>query len=181
LRRVTADGLVVRASESADRPEIRSVLTSAFGRPVVADLADALAERADSVSLVAVEGSRVVGYVGLSRSWVDAPDRPVDVLVLSPLGVVPGRQRRGIGRALMARAVASAVRAGDPLLFLEGDPAYYAQFGFVPASPSGFTPPSVRIPDPGFQVLPLLAYDPTVKGALVYNETFWAYDCVGLR
>ena len=178
---MTADGLVVRAASARDRPAIGSVLTSSFGRPVVADLADALAERAGSVSLVAVEGAQIVGYVGLSRSWVDAPDRLVDVLVLSPLGVVPDRQRQGVGRALMASAVAAAGRCGAPLLFLEGDPAYYAQFGFVRGSSLGFAPPSVRIPDPGFQVLTLPAYDPTVSGALVYNETFWVYDCVGLR
>ena len=157
------------------------MLSSAFGRPVVAELADALAERDDGVALVAVEGSRVVGYVGLSGSWIDAPDRLVDVLVLSPLGVVPDRQRQGVGRALIAGAVAAATRAGAPLLFLEGDPAYYRQFGFVRASSVGFAAPSVRVPDSGFQVLPLPSYDPSVRGALVYNETFWAYDYVGLR
>lgn len=160
---------------------IRSVLSSAFGRPAVADLADALAERDDGVALVAVEGSRVVGYVGLSRSWVDAPDRVVDVVVLSPLGVVPDRQRQGVGRTLMAGAVAVAVRTGAPLLFLEGDPAYYLRFGFVRGSSLGFAAPSVRIPDPGLMVLPLPSYDPSVTGALVYNETFWTHDCVGLR
>ena len=175
------DGLVVRPAVSSDRPAVSSVLISGFGRPVVAELADALGERDASVSLVAVEGSRVVGYVGLSRSWVDAPDRLVDVLVLSPLGVVPDRQRLGVGRALMAGAVAAAGRSGDPLLFLEGDPRYYAQFGFVRGSSLSFAPPSVRVPDQGFQVLPLPAYDPAMTGALVYNETFWAYDCVGLR
>ncbi len=148
---------------------------------MVADLADALAERDDGIALVAVEGSRVVGYVGLSGSWIDAPDRPVDVLVLSPLGVVPDRQRQGVGRALMAGAVAAAVRTGAPLLFLEGDPAYYARFGFVRGSSLGFAAPSVRVPDPGFQVLPLPSYDASLSGALVYNETFWAHDCVGLR
>jgi len=53
--------------------------------------------------------------------------------------------------------------------------------GFVAASPLGFTAPSVRIPLPGFQVVVLPAYDPSMTGALVYADTFWAMDCVGLR
>jgi putative acetyltransferase len=27
----------------------------------------------------------------------------------------------------------------------------------------------------------LSAYDPSITGALVYADTFWAFDCVGLR
>src|ERR687897_374193 len=43
----------------------------------------------------------VVGCVALSRAWLDARERLVDVLVLSPLAVAPDRQRQGIGGRLL--------------------------------------------------------------------------------
>ena len=122
-----------------------------------------------------------MGHVGLSWGWVDAPERLVEALVLSPLSVAPERQRGGIGRALVAHAVDAADRLGSPVLFLEGDPAYYSRLGFVEAAPHGFTPPSVRIPLAAFQCVLLSAYIESVTGALVYPEQFWAHDSVGLR
>lgn len=41
--------------------------------------------------------------------------------------------------------------------------------------------PSLRMPDAAFQVARLPAYEPWMTGTLVYSETFWALDCVGLR
>ncbi len=167
-----------------DRAAVRDVLTRSFCDSVVADLAEALRDSpagAAGLSFVAVVDGEVVGHVQLSRSWVDAPTRLVDVLVLSPLGVVPEHQRRGIGAALVHRALQAADDAGAPLVFLEGAPDYYARIGFQRASVLGFTAPSVRIPDAAFQVVTLSAYEPWIKGALVYAEPFWAFDCVGLR
>jgi putative acetyltransferase len=66
-------------------------------------------------------------------------------------------------------------------VFLEGDPGYYVRHGFVPASGMGFRSPSLRIPDPAFQVVAGGACEPWMTGTFVYSETFWALDCVGLR
>ncbi len=165
-------------------PAVRRVLTAAFaddGR--VADLAAALLARPDrpDAAFVAEAGDDVVGHVQLSRSWVDAPRELVAVLVLSPLGVAPGHQRQGFGRALVEAAVSAAEADGSPLVFLEGDPAFYGRFGWVRASEHGFGAPSSRIPDAGFQVIVLPAWQPWMTGALVYNDTFWSHDCAGLR
>ena len=99
----------------------------------------------------------------------------------SPLSVAPELHSRGIGRALVAHAVAEAKRAGVPAVFLEGDPAYYVRLGWRPAAELGVTPPSGRIPKTAFQAVPLPAWEPWMRGALVYADTFWAFDCVGLR
>jgi putative acetyltransferase len=160
------------------------VITRAFGDDGrVAGLAAALRARSDEqASLVAVEDGRVVGQTHLSVSWVDARSAPVAVLTLSPLSVLPSRQGRGIGTQLLARAREAAERLEAPLLFLEGDPKYYAGRGWLGAADLGFTPPSTRIPLPAFQVTPLARYDAgSMQGALIYNDTFWAHDCVGLR
>ena len=151
------------------------------GHPEVVDLEEALAQRADSTGFVALVDGRAVGHVRLTRGWIDAEARLVEVLDLSPLSVAPEWQRRGIGRALVARAVAEAKRAGVPAVFLEGDPAYYVRLGWRSASELGVTPPSARIPEPAFQAVPLPGWEPSMRGALVYADTFWAFDCVGLR
>jgi putative acetyltransferase len=117
----------------------------------------------------------------LTRGWVDAPARLVAIHVLSPLSVDPDHQRRGIGRALVAHAVAASAAAGAPAVFLEGSPAYYGPLGFGRASALGFTRPSVRIPDAAFQVITHAAFEPWMTGAVVYPGEFWALDCVGLR
>jgi putative acetyltransferase len=119
--------------------------------------------------------------VQVSRAWIDAAPALVEALVLSPLGVAPTHQRRGVGRALCAAAVERARELGAPAVFLEGDPGYYARLGWRPAGEPTFTRPSVRIPEAGFQVVLLPAWRPWMTGAVVYNDTFWAHDCVGLR
>ena len=179
-----ASDLIIRTQRPGERALVREVITRAFGRPVVADLAEALQDSpagAAGLSFVAETDGRLAGHAQLSRSWLDAPRRLVEVLVLSPVGVIPECQRQGIGGRLVHHALAEAARAGAPLVFLEGDPRYYARFGFGAARGHGFTPPSVRIPDAAFQVVTLPGYQPWMTGALVYAEQFWTHDCVGLR
>ena len=101
--------------------------------------------------------------------------------MLSPLSVDPPRQRQGIGGDLVRAALAEAGSHGAPAVFLEGDPRYYERFGFVFGSTRGFVRPSVRVPQPAFQVVVLPAWEPWMTGALVYPEAFWMTDTVGLR
>ncbi len=175
----------LRPGHPGERSAARAVLTESFGRPAVADLAEALRDARPAnaaLSFVAENGEgRVVGLVQLSTSWLDAPSRVVEVLVLSPLGVAGDHQGQGIGGRLVEHAVRVATAAGAPLIFLEGDPRYYARFGFRKASGLGFGSPSVRIPDAAFQVIVLPAHRPEMSGALAYADPFWAFDCVGLR
>lgn len=174
----------IRAATAADRPGIEQVVAAAFGDhgDSVVDLLGVLdATGATRASLVAVDEDGVVGHVQLSRSWVDARERLVDVLVLSPLSVAPHRQARGLGTALLEAAVAEAERLGAPAVFLEGDWTYYGRRGFMAATPLGFVRPSPRIPEPAFQVGLLDGHEEWMTGPLVYCEAFWATDTVGLR
>ncbi|WP_395659854.1 GNAT family N-acetyltransferase [Nocardioides sp.] len=176
----------VRPAEAADRPAVLRVVEAAFGPsegPQVARLVTALADAGHvraSLVAVGVDGE-VVGHVQLNRSWVDAEPALVEVLVLSPLSVAPDQHGRGTGTALVAAAVAEAERLGAPVVFLEGDPAYYGPRGWSAAGPLGFTKPSVRIPDAAFQAVVLPGREDWMRGALVYCDPFWALDCVGLR
>jgi putative acetyltransferase len=174
--------VTIRPRTGDDAAAVADLLARAFAdEPAIVGLEQALSGRPDSWSLVAVSDDVVVGHVRLTRGWVDAPDRVVDVLVLGPLSVSPERQRQGIGGGLLVEALAWAERLEAPAVFLEGDPGYYGRQGWRPAADIGVTPPSERIPAPGCQVATLSRYDPTIRGRLVYADTFWAHDCVGLR
>jgi putative acetyltransferase len=176
--------VLIRPTTAADRDDVHRVVREAFGEEgpqIVGLLTDLEASGKVATSLVAELDEDVVGHVQLNASWVDARRALVDVLVLSPLSVVPAHQGRGIGGALVAAAITRASEAGAPALFLEGSPGYYSERGFEPASAHGFTPPSNRIPGPAFQVVLLDRHEPWMTGALVYCDAFWAHDCVGLR
>ncbi|WP_197043250.1 GNAT family N-acetyltransferase [Saccharothrix sp. NRRL B-16314] len=178
-------GLVIRPETADDHRDVHEVHTRAFGdSDRIPGLVQALrvAEAALApMSFVAGVDGRVVGHVLLSAARLDAPRRIVDVLSLSPLGVVPEFQGQGIGTQLIAHALDAADRQGVPLVFLEGSPHYYGTRGFEGAGALGFRSPSLRIPEAAFQVARLSAHEPWMTGTFVYSEVFWAFDCVGLR
>ncbi len=172
----------IRPAAAEDSAHISAVSARAFARNSVADLVAELAAGPARLSLVAQDDAgAVVGHTMLSRGWVDAARELVEVLVLSPLSVDPPTQRRGIGAQLVRAALAGAADLGAPAVFLEGSPRYYPRFGFVPGASRGFIRPSVRIPEPAFQVVVLPAWRDWMTGALVYPDAFWTMDSVGLR
>ena len=173
----------LRGYRAEDEDAVRGVVTAAFADDgtTVAVLVDDLRRTHARAEIVAEADGEVVGHVLLSRSWVDARRALVEVLVLSPLSVAPAHQGGGVGTALVRAAIDEAARLGAPALFLEGSPDYYGRRGFEPATARGFDRPSVRVPEPGFQVVVLDAHEEWMTGALVYCEPFWTHDCVGLR
>ena len=176
----------LREERPGDRESVRNLQYQAFGGDShgldVTRLIDALRELvtpASGLSLVAELDGQVIGHVMFTRSLLDAPRRQVAVQVLSPLAVRPGYQQGGIGSALVRYGLEVLAGRAVPLVFLEGDPAYYSRFGFVPGASLNFRKPSPRIPDAGFQVVQLPAYEPWMTGPLVYAEPFWRFDVVG--
>ncbi|MGA8247103.1 MAG: N-acetyltransferase [Nocardioides sp.] len=178
----------VRPEQPADREAVRRVIRAAFGEggreehgADVADIWSGLGAHRRA-GLVAEERGVVVGHVGLSGAWVDARRDLVDVWVLSPLSVVPGRQRAGIGTALVAEAVETARVSGVPALFLEGSPVYYGARGFARADRLGFLPPALeRTPRAAFQVVVFEAREPWMTGQLIYPDVWWRHGAAGLR
>ncbi len=174
----------VRPESENDVEAVRRVVTAAYGGDRVPQLLDALRASVAwlDLSFVAEKGDEVVGHVAYSRGWLDAPTRLVEVLVLSPLSVLPEHQRAGIGSALVRESLEAVQHRPEPLVFLEGDPGYYSRLGFVSGDLLQLTAPSTRIPPGAFQVASLPGYDQTwMTGALVYPDVFWRHDSVGLR
>jgi putative acetyltransferase len=180
--------MLIRAEQPEDHPAVRAVHGHAFGDHhgvEVADMVDAL--RAGylpdrGLSLVAQDDDgAVVGHVMFHPGLLDAPKQLVPVQVLTPLGVLPQRQRQGVGRALVRAGLDELDRRGVPLVFLEGIPTYYPKLGFQRAVEVGFRKPSLRIPDAAFQVYRLPGYADWMTGTLVYSQLLWNSDLVGLR
>jgi putative acetyltransferase len=164
---------------------MRELSVAAFeGDPQIGPLLDLLNESwawEDVLSFVAELRGELVGHVLYTHAFLDAPSQLVDVLLLSPVGVRPDLQNRGIGSRLLSQTLEGLRSRPEPLVFLEGSPRFYPRFGFERASELGFAAPSVRIPDAAFQVYRLPRYEPWMTGALVYPDAFWRTDAVGLR
>jgi putative acetyltransferase len=168
--------VIVRAETHADHAAIRTINDEAFGGTVEGDIVDAIraSDRfVPDLSLVAVSGGQTVGHV--ISSYVDVvPGRGrVRFLQVGPLAVLPSHQRRGIGSALMRETIRIADERGEPLLLIEGDPAYYGRFGFTRADAAGIEPPPEAHGPQYFMIRPLRAYDASLKGRAVYPpQTF---------
>src|SRR4051794_11072729 len=167
----------LRPEAPRDHEAVRQLQLSAFGAlgVVVAALVDDLRAEHGGFALVADDGGEVVGGVRFTPGLLDAPRRLVEVCTLSPLAVLPGRQRQGIGAALVRAGLRLLADRGVPVVFLEGDPGYYSRLGFEPGAGLGFRRPSLRIPEPAFQAVRLPAHEPWMTGTFVYPEVFWRH------
>ena len=70
----------------------------------------------------------LLGHLALSAAAVG--EEQEDWYLLGPVGVWPGRQRQGIGSALIRETLRVMQDCAARGVVLVGDPAYYARFGF---------------------------------------------------
>jgi putative acetyltransferase len=132
------EGLIIRPEAPADLDAIRALLTAAFGRPDEAALVDSLRLAGNAtLSLVADLDGRVVGPLLFSPMRVEPPI--ITAVGLGPLAVLPEIHGRGIGSRLTRVGIAEIRRRSIDAVFLLGNPAYYARFGFAPAVGLGVT------------------------------------------
>ncbi|MGH3763099.1 GNAT family N-acetyltransferase [Actinophytocola sp.] len=164
--------MLLRRETPADVEAIHAVHLGAFETAVEADLVTAL--RADegwlpTLSLVAEAAGEVVGHVVCTRAHIDS----APALGLGPLGVLPSRQRTGVGAALLHAVLGAADALDEPVVVLLGHREYYPRFGFAPASRLGIRPPVPAWGD-HFQARPLTAYTPALRGEFAYAARFAA-------
>jgi putative acetyltransferase len=161
----------IRPETGGDFEAIRAVHLAAFPTSAEADLVTALHDDHDcEISLVAEQGGEIVGHVMLSRMSASAGSRAFRALGLGPVGVLPGAQGSGIGSALIRSALAVAGTLGEELVFVLGEPDYYARFGFSTEAAAPFASPFAGLyfmalwlrPDPA----------PPVEGSADYAPAF---------
>ncbi len=130
--------MIIRPEKPEDVPAIRIVIEQAFGRPAEADLVDALRRNGKAtLSLVAEEGSRVVGHILFSPVTVETGERELVGVGLAPVAVLPEFQNRGGGSLLVKDGLDRCREAGHSFAVVLGHPHYYPRFGFTPASRFG--------------------------------------------
>lgn len=142
-------GAVIRDETPADADSITEVTVAAFATLAVSDqteqhvIAGLRAAGALTVSLVAEEAGRVVGHVALSP--VTIADGTREWYGLGPVSVLPERQGRGLGTALVRAGLARVRALGAQGCVVVGHPEYYPRFGFedVPGLVCPGVPPEV--------------------------------------
>jgi predicted N-acetyltransferase YhbS len=121
--------LTILAETPADADVIERLHERTFGPGRYARTAFRIREGAGHLldfSFTARIGTLLVGSIRLTPIRVGN----VPALLLGPLTVEPPFRQRGIGLALMQRALAEAREKGHRLVVLVGDEPYYARVGF---------------------------------------------------
>jgi len=124
--------ITIRDERAGDAAAIRDLHTAAFGCKVEAGIVDRLRESCpDLVSLVAVDGERVVGHVLFSPGTVDAGPAGMG---LAPLASCPTTSAAGSARPLSSAASAPFASSTARSWWSSGTPA------IIPASGSSGRP-----------------------------------------
>ncbi|HEY3637907.1 MAG TPA: N-acetyltransferase [Rhizomicrobium sp.] len=158
----------IRGETATDFPAVRRLLIEAFPTDAEADLVDRLRQGGSSiVSLVAIIGSQLAGYVLFSRM-----ERPDNSLGLAPVAVQASWRRRGVAASLIREGLSRAGADGWARIFVLGDPDYYRRFGFNASLAEGYISPYAG---PHLMALNLRADIPAErKGELRYAPAFAA-------
>jgi len=121
--------LHIQTETPGDAETIERLHERAFGPGRFARAAERVREQAQSdprLNFVARVATLIVGSVRMTPIHIG----PVKALMLGPLAVEPAFRSRGIGRALMERALSEASAAGYAAVLLVGDESYYGRLGF---------------------------------------------------
>jgi putative acetyltransferase len=163
----------IRVEEPADRGHVFAVEAAAFARPLEAELVETLRASAwPRLSLVAELDGEIVGHVFFSPVSIEGAPAAPACAGLGPLAVLPARQRLGVGAALVQEGLCRCSALGWKAVFLLGNPAYYARFGFTLAAERGLHYEEL---DAAFQVIELEAGAlHGCRGQVRYHEAFSA-------
>jgi putative acetyltransferase len=158
---------LIRRERTGDAPGVRCELRASFAGKVEADLVERLRASGHLVlALVAEQPGGIAGYVAFPRLNLATRGRLTPAMGLAPVGVLPQRQRQGIGGALIRAGLAQLQATGERIVFVLGEPGYYGRFGF--RAVDGYVSPYAG---PYFLVLKLAPGAPA-SGVVTYPAPF---------
>jgi predicted N-acetyltransferase YhbS len=143
---MTDISLTILHETGGDAPAIERLHERTFGPGRYAKTAYRLREQVAhslDLSFTARIGTLLVGSVRLSPVRVGE----ARALLLGPLTVEPPFRDRGVGQALIARAVEEARAKGHQLVILVGDEPYYGKCGFKRIPPGRVAMPGPVDPE----------------------------------
>jgi predicted N-acetyltransferase YhbS len=126
---MTEPSITIRPETADDAAAIERLYERTFGPGRLAKTAYRIREGAQhllALSFTASIGTLMIGSVRLTPIRIGA----AKALLLGPLTVEPPFRARGIGRALITRALEEAKAKGHRLVVLVGDEPYYGRSGF---------------------------------------------------
>ena len=138
--------LTILPETAGDAPAIERLLERTFGPGRYAKTAYRLREQTEhtlDLSFTARVGTLLVGSVRLSPVRIGE----AKALLLGPLTVEPPFRDRGVGQALIERALEAARGKGHRLVILVGDEPYYGKCGFKRIPPGRVVMPGPVDPE----------------------------------
>ncbi|MGI9610831.1 MAG: GNAT family N-acetyltransferase [Acidimicrobiia bacterium] len=171
-----ATHFTIRRERPEDMAAIHAVVAAAFEPEPVAEMVEAIRKSkhyTPEMALVAEVEGAIVGHVMISGATLHSGDTEHPIVMLSPLAVSEPQRRQGIGAALVRAVCSIADERGEPLIIVEGDPAYYGRFGFEHSLLHGI---EIDLPDwappEAAQVMRLANYDSLLTGKVIYPPAF---------
>ena len=167
--------MIIRQEETKDYKDVYRVVKSAFDSAEHSDgneqdLVNALRNSGSFIpqlSLVAEQGGEILGHILFTK--VDSGGSTQ--LALAPLSVIPGRQRQGIGKALIQEGHRRARELGYRYSVVLGSETYYPKMGYLPAEQYGIQAP-FDVPRENFMVCQLEKDAPQISGVVQYAKEF---------
>ncbi len=162
----------IRSATSDDLESIREIYLSAFpeneasqvGKLAVDLLDKSLAPGA--ISFVSESEGEVSGHISFSPVKPKGGDELIG-FILAPLAVAPGRQKAGIGSALVKAGLDWISIQEYPLVLVYGDPDYYGRFGFEAELAEHYPAPYPLEYPFGWQAMELFGPEPMPEPTLI--------------
>lgn len=172
----------IRQEEQSDYEITEKVVEAAFASAELSDQTEhhlvSRLRKSDAfipeLSLVAIDEKQVIGHILLTKIAIVQEDGPrVPSLALAPVSVLPEEQEKGVGKALIEKALEEAKALGYQSVIVLGHPAYYPKFGFKKASQWQIKAP-FEVPEEAFMALELEegALD-GLSGVVEYSSAFF--------
>lgn len=139
----------IRQEVQADYPVVFDLIEQAFRNEMMSDKKEQfLVERlrkSDSfvpeLSLIAETKHQIVGYILLSKIFIETNRERITSLALAPVAVLPSFQKKGIGGKLIEKSHQIAKTLGYQSIILVGHEKYYPKFGYRPLHDFNITLP----------------------------------------